>query len=136
MLLYNIYQTSHIFFWYFVVYVHGFFLGAFAKLQKATITFVMSVRPHGTTRLPLHEFLWNLTFEYFSKIYRGYSSFTKIWLEWWALNVKTSKYFLIICRAILLRIRHFSGKSCRENQNTPFIFNGPFLKKKILPFVW
>jgi len=33
------------------------FLGAFAELRKATISFVMSFRPsvypHGTTRLPL-----------------------------------------------------------------------------------
>jgi hypothetical protein len=28
------------------------FLGAFAKLLKAAISFVVSVRPHGTTRLP------------------------------------------------------------------------------------
>jgi hypothetical protein len=32
------------------------FLGAFSKLRKATISFVMSVRPHGTTRLPLDGF--------------------------------------------------------------------------------
>ena len=32
------------------------FLGAFAKLRKATIGFVMSVCPHGTTRLPLDGF--------------------------------------------------------------------------------
>jgi hypothetical protein len=36
------------------------FLDAFAELQKATISFVisvaMSVRPHGTTRLPLGGF--------------------------------------------------------------------------------
>jgi hypothetical protein len=31
-------------------------LGAFAKLQKATISYVMSVCPHGTTRLPLDGF--------------------------------------------------------------------------------
>jgi hypothetical protein len=31
-------------------------LGAFAKLREATITFVMSVRPHGITRLPLDGF--------------------------------------------------------------------------------
>jgi len=29
------------------------FLGAFAKLRKATISFVMSVRPHRTTRFQL-----------------------------------------------------------------------------------
>jgi len=33
-----------------------YFLGAFAKLRKATISFVMSVRPHGITRLPLDGF--------------------------------------------------------------------------------
>jgi len=36
------------------------FLGAFRKLRKATISFVVSVRlcvrPHGTTRLPLGGF--------------------------------------------------------------------------------
>ena len=36
-------------------------LGAFTKLRKATISFVMSVR------LPLDGFLWNLIFEYFQK---------------------------------------------------------------------
>ena len=39
---------------------------AFQKLRKATIRFVMSVClsgcPHGTNRLPLDEFSWNLTF--------------------------------------------------------------------------
>jgi hypothetical protein len=52
---------------------HGdVFLGAFAKLQKAAIRSVMSVRPsflpHGTTGLPLDGHLWNFIFEYFSKI--------------------------------------------------------------------
>jgi hypothetical protein len=32
-----------------------YFLGTFAKFRKATISFVMSVRPHGT-RLPLDGF--------------------------------------------------------------------------------
>jgi hypothetical protein len=31
-------------------------LGAFAKLRDETISFVLSVRPHGTTRLPLDIF--------------------------------------------------------------------------------
>jgi len=56
MLLYNFQQTSRIIFWSFAVYVHGFFLGAFAKLQKATITFVMSVRPHGQLGYHCTEF--------------------------------------------------------------------------------
>ena len=45
------------------------FLGAFAKLRKATIIFVvsvrLSVRQHGTTRLPLDWFSWNLISDYF-----------------------------------------------------------------------
>jgi hypothetical protein len=38
------------------------FLGAFAKLRKATISFVISVRSHGTTRLPLEGFSRNFMF--------------------------------------------------------------------------
>jgi hypothetical protein len=39
--------------------------GVFENLRKATITFGMSICPHGTSRLPLDGFLWNLIFEYF-----------------------------------------------------------------------
>ena len=46
-------------------------LGALAKLRKATVGFVISVRPsvcpHGTTRLLLDGLSRNLIFEYFSK---------------------------------------------------------------------
>ena len=58
------------------------FIGAFAKLFcKVTTSFVVSVsvclfvRPHGTARLPLNGFSWNLVVEYFSKIPRENSSF-------------------------------------------------------------
>jgi hypothetical protein len=57
-------------------------LGAFAKLRKATISFVLcvclSIRPHGTSRLPMGGFSWNFTFEHFSKILREDSSFIKV----------------------------------------------------------
>ena len=42
-------------------------LGVFAKLRKATISFVVSVHPHGT-RLPLDGFSLRFVFEYFSEI--------------------------------------------------------------------
>jgi len=53
---------------------------------KATISFVVSVclsvssfaRPHGTTRLPLDGFSWNLIFEDFSNIRLENSSFIDI----------------------------------------------------------
>jgi hypothetical protein len=44
-------------------------LGAFAKLWKATIIFVVSVRPLGTTLLPLDGFSRDLIYVEFLKIY-------------------------------------------------------------------
>jgi hypothetical protein len=41
----------------------------------------LSVRPHGTTRLPLEGFSWNLIFHYFSKICRENSISIKICQE-------------------------------------------------------
>jgi len=42
--------------------------------------------------------------------------------------------FLIASRSDLLRMRNFSDKSCRENQNTLFMF-GRFFFPKIVPRV-
>jgi len=48
------------------------FVGSFAKLRKAAINFISvypsvrpSVRPLGTTRVPLEGLLWDFIFEYF-----------------------------------------------------------------------
>jgi hypothetical protein len=30
---------------------------------------------------------------------------------------------MIVCHSVLLATRNVSDKSCRENQNTPFVFN-------------
>jgi len=61
------------------------FLGAFAKLWETTTSFVVSVClsefPHGTTRLTLDGFSWNLLHEHFMKIHRQDSSFEKILQE-------------------------------------------------------
>jgi hypothetical protein len=65
------------------------FLGAFAELRKATISFFTSVSPHGTTRLPLDGFWWNLIFELFSKLFHENSSFIKIRQEQRVLYMKT-----------------------------------------------
>jgi len=37
--------------------------------------------------------------------------------------MQTNIYFLITSRSFLLRMRNFSDKSCRENQNTHFVLN-------------
>jgi len=39
-------------------------LGAFRKLPKATISFAVTMHPHGT-RLPVDGFSWNLIFSHF-----------------------------------------------------------------------
>jgi hypothetical protein len=41
--------------------------------------------------------------------------------------MKTNVHFLIIVRAYILRMRNVSDKSCRENQNTHFVFSNFFL---------
>ena len=60
-----------------IVFPCSVFLGAFAELRKATLSF-MSVCPRGTTRFPLDGFWWNLIYETFSKIRRENSNFIKI----------------------------------------------------------
>ena len=47
------------------------FLGASTNLRLASVSFVTSLRPHRTTRLPIDRFSWNLILEYFSKICQG-----------------------------------------------------------------
>ena len=67
-----------------------FLLGACAKLRKATISFVMSVRPSAwTTRLPLDGSSQNLIHEYFSKICWANSYFIKIEREYRLHYMKT-----------------------------------------------
>jgi hypothetical protein len=59
------------------------FLGALAKLRKATNSFFVSirpsVRPHGTAGLTLEIFSLNFTFAQFSKICRESSGVITIW---------------------------------------------------------
>jgi hypothetical protein len=112
-------------------------LAAFAKLRKATIGFVMSagyVRPHGTTRLPLDRFSWNLIFEDFF-----YNMPRKFKFDWNLTSMTGTlredlRTFMTISRSVLLRMRNVSDKSCRENQNTHFVFSN-FFFPKIVPFM-
>ena len=69
------------------------FFCALAKLRKATISFFMSVRPHGATRLSLNGFSRNVIYKYFSKICREYSHFITIWQELRVLYMKINTHF-------------------------------------------
>jgi hypothetical protein len=62
----------------FILY-HATVLGAFAQLPKTAVSFVMNVSPHGTSRIPLEEFSWNLIFGDFSKICWENSSPINVW---------------------------------------------------------
>jgi len=56
-------------------------VGVFVKLQKAAISFVMSVHLRGMTWFPLDGFSLNLLFGCFSKHCWENSSCIKIWQE-------------------------------------------------------
>ena len=77
------------------------FLGAFAKLRKVIIGFVVSVHPCRTYQLPLDGYYWNSIFEYFSKICRENSSFIKLTqiTDAWHESLCT---FMIICLLVLM----------------------------------
>ena len=83
----------------------------------------MSVRPHGTTRLPLDEFSSNLIFERISKIQislkydKNGGYFT--WRHMYIYGNISLKYFFF-------RMRIISDKSCRENQKTHSMFSNLF----------
>ena len=53
----------------------------------------LSVCPHGTNRLPIDGFSWNLTHEYFSKICQKISCLVKMWQEKQALYMKIHIHF-------------------------------------------
>jgi hypothetical protein len=104
-----------------------YFLGAFAKFLKATISFAvsvgMSVTPHGTTWLPLDGFLWNIIFKYF------FENLSRLFKFHWNLmrimgTLRESLCtFLIISRSVLLKMNNFPDEICGENQNTHFTFS-------------
>ena len=102
------------------------YLNAFATLRKATISFVVSVRPHSTRRLPLDGFSWTSMFKYVSKICRENSRFIKIEQND-VYFTRRLRYIMIMFRSVLLRMRNVSDKSCGEDQNTRSKFNNFFL---------
>ena len=52
----------------------------------------LSVPPHGTNRLTLEGFLWNLIYQYVLKFCRENSSCIKIWQQVWVLYMKAYVY--------------------------------------------
>ena len=102
-------------------------LNMFTTSRKAAISFVMSVRPHGITRLPLDEFngMWYL------RIFLISVEKTEVSLK----SDNNNRYFSedLHTFMILLRMRNVLDKSFRENQNK--IQFQYFFPPKILPYV-
>jgi hypothetical protein len=96
-----------------------FFSDAFENCDKglfdsSCLSVLPSIRPRGTTRLPLDGFSWNLIFECFSKICREYSSFLKIWQEWLLIYVETDIYFWLYLPYFYLEWEIFHTKVVEE----------------------
>ena len=106
-------------------------LGAIAKLQKATISFVVCGRPYPTSA-------WNILAPT-----RRISVKFGIWVVFESLPRKSNSHrtrisgtlrveqstFMFISRSILLGMTNVSDKSWRKNQNTQFTFSHFFLRK-------
>ena len=109
-----------------------FWLKVFRRVRKITKCdyylghVCLSVRPHGTTLLPLDTFSWKLIFEYFSKICRENPSFDKNSGTW-----REHQFTFIISRSVLLRVRNVEDKRT-ENHNT---FWCSVFFSKIVPFM-
>jgi hypothetical protein len=108
------------------------FLGAFEKLQKATISSVMSDCPSvsnnsaPTRRIFMKFDIW----VFFENLPRNLKVSLKSdknneYFTW------RPKYIFIISRAFLLTMRNASSKSYRENQNTSYVQN--FFLSKMVP---
>jgi hypothetical protein len=115
-------------------------LGAFAKLRKATISFIMSVHPSvrlsvlmeqlGSHWTDFHEIQYLSIFCFFVEVrhFTLESNKNNAYFTWRPIYI-----FKIISRSFLLEIKNVSDKICRENQNTLFWFNN-FLR--ILCLLW
>jgi len=103
-----------------------YFLGQFAKLRKATITHVMSVRL--SARNNTAPTGWIFMIFYISVFFENLSRKFKF-----HQNLMKTYIFMKIFHSVFLRMKNVSDKNCRKNQNTHFIFSNFF--SKIVLFV-
>ena len=100
-------------------------LGAFAKLRKATISFVLSVRlsawnSSAPTGRNFMTYVWALFRKPVEKIQISLKSDKNNW--YFTADVST---FMTVSRWILLRVRNISDKTCTEYENTRSSYSVP-----------
>ena len=123
----------------------AFFLSALAKLRKATINFVTSVCPPP----PLPSLRASVSVEQLGSHWTDFIKFV-FWIFFenllkekvllksdstGTLHEDQCTFFFTVSRSILLGIRNVSDKSCRDNQNTHFVFSDFFFFSKIVLLV-
>ena len=106
-------------------------LGVFAKLRKATVSFIMSVRPSAwnnsapTGQILIQFYVWAFFFKNASREFKFNKNPSK---TTGTFHEDVFTYMKVSCW-ITLRMRNISSKSCRENQNTHFMFSHFFPPK-------
>jgi hypothetical protein len=106
------------------------------KLRKAIISFVMSVclsvrmEQFGSHWTDFHEMLYLGIFENLARKFKFHENLTRMT----GILHEDKNTYLSISRSVFRRMRNGSDESCRENQNTHFVFN-QFLNCKIVPFM-
>ena len=107
-------------------------LEAFAKRQKASISFVMSVRPHGTTRLPLdfHE-IWYLGIF----LNPGEKTWVSLKYDKNTGTLHEDKCIFMISHSVLLRMQNIWDKGCRQIQNKHLKFSN-FFQNDVYEITW
>ena len=110
------------------------FQGAFAKLWKATVSFLVSVHPSvhmeqlGSHWTDFHEIWYLIFFKNLSRKFKFHYYLIRI-----TGTLHEDQYtFMMVSRSVLLRMRSVSDRSCRGNQNTRFMFSNCFLNSCLL----
>jgi hypothetical protein len=113
-------------------------LGAFAELQKATISSsCLSVRlSAGNNSAPAETvFIKFNIWAFFENLSRKFTFDWSLTRITGTLNEDLC-ICMIISRSVLLRMRNVSDKSCKENQNTHFVFNNFSANRAVYEIIW
>ena len=92
------------------------------RYKRLLASLCLSVRPHGTTRLPLDGLKWNFIFELISKICYEKPCFIKIWLDWRVLYVKMFSHLRQYPAACSLEWEMFQIKVVENTKSHIFMF--------------